>query len=462
MLRITSAIPIIVVAAVRLGLPAQNTSLSPGDVDKIGAIVRSVLNLTGVPSASLAIVKDGKICYRQAYGRSRLTARRNADPSMRYAVGSISKQFTAAAVLFLVEDGKLELDDPVSKFFPDLTRASDISIRMLLSHTSGYSHFWPRDYVMEDMLQPTTPQRIIDTWAKRSLDFDPGTKWEYSNTNYVIAGQIVEKLSGRPLMALLKERVFLPLSMHSVFDVDRHRLPQSDATGYYRHALGPLREAPKEGPGWLYAAGELSMQAEDLARWDVSLIERSLLKPSSYDEMFKEVHTKDGKGTHYSLGLFVPSRDAHAYLTHDGEVSGFVANNTVILDAKSAVIVLTNEDNVDAAGLIAKAVEPLVIGRSPEEDRALAIFTGLQKGHIDRNRFTPDCNAYFSQEAINDFSTSLNPLGGPLGFTQERTRQRGGMTFRSFRIHFIGRDLTLTTYEMPDGRLEQYLLSPRE
>ena len=105
----------------------------------------------------------------------------------------------------------------------------------------------------------------MEQWAKRTLDFEPGTKWEYSNTNYVIVGRIVEKVSGKPLMSLLQERIFRPLGMRSVFDVDRSRLPETDAIGYYRHALGPLRVAPKEGPGWLSAAGELCMQAEDLA-----------------------------------------------------------------------------------------------------------------------------------------------------------------------------------------------------
>src|SRR5262249_5013263 len=216
--------------------------------------------------------------------------------------------------------------------------------RMLLSHTSGYSDYWPQDYVMPEMRQPTTPQRIIDQWAKKPLDFEPGTKWEYSNTNYVIAGQIVEKISGKPLMELLAERGFHPLGMHSVFDVDRSRLPEADATGYYRHALGPLRPAPKEGAGWLSAAGELAMQADDLARWDISLINRSLLKPSSYDEMFRDVRTKDGKETHYGLGLMVRSRDGHSYLGHDGEVSGFVSSTTVIPDVQGAVVVLTHED----------------------------------------------------------------------------------------------------------------------
>src|SRR4051812_3690861 len=187
----TSVFLMALTAGCGLCRPAQETTLAPDVADKIETIVHSVLAETGVPSASLAIVKDNKVAFRQAYGRSRLDPPQKAEPAMRYAIGSISKQFTAAAVMFLVEEGKLRLDDPVSKFFPSLTRASDVTIRMLLSHTSGYSDYWPQDYVMPGMLQLTTPQRIIDQWAKKPLDFDPGTKWQYSNTNYVIAGQIV-------------------------------------------------------------------------------------------------------------------------------------------------------------------------------------------------------------------------------------------------------------------------------
>src|SRR5947208_4038119 len=146
----------------------------------------------------------------------------------------------------LQEQGKLSLDDKVGKFLPDLTRANEVTIRQLLSHTSGYQDYWPQDYVMPGMLKPTTSQEIMARWAKIPLDFDPGTKWQYSNTNYVIAGQLVEKVSGKPLMALLQERIFQPLEMNSVFDVDSAPLPASDATGYYRHALRPLRAAPKE------------------------------------------------------------------------------------------------------------------------------------------------------------------------------------------------------------------------
>src|ERR1700689_301012 len=206
---------------------------------KIDTAVNQVLASTKVPSASIAIVKDGRIAYLQAYGLAQLSPPMEATPQMQYPVGSISKQFTAAAVLLLAQEGKLTLDDPVSKYFPELTRSREVTIRMLLSHTSGYQDYWPEDYVMTSMMVPATAQHILDVWAKRPLDFEPGTQWQYSNTNFVIAGRIVEQVSGIPIIELLKKRIFLPLGMDNVYDADAARLPATDPTGYERHALGP-------------------------------------------------------------------------------------------------------------------------------------------------------------------------------------------------------------------------------
>jgi len=242
------------------------------DTAAIDKAVNDVLKQTGAPSASIAVVKDGKIVYTHAYGLARLEPPMPATSDMRYSIGSISKQFTASAILMLAEEGKLSLDDRMARWFPDLTRASDVSIRELLSMTSGYQDFWPQDYVMPMMLNPVTPQEILNGWAKKPLDFEPGTKWQYSNTNYVIAGMIVEKAAGMPLLDFLQKRVFGPLQMTSVVNTDLAPLGPDQPLRYLRYALGPLREAPKEGRGWMFAAGELAMTAQDLAKWDISMI----------------------------------------------------------------------------------------------------------------------------------------------------------------------------------------------
>jgi D-alanyl-D-alanine carboxypeptidase len=461
---------ILVLLATSPVLRAQSTPATaalPEDLkSKIDAAANQILLSTKVPSASIAIVKDGHIAYLQAYGQARLSPAMEATPQMQYSIGSISKQFTAAAVLLLAQEGKLNLNDPVSKYLPDLTRAHEVTIRMLLSHTSGYQDYWPEDYVMTSMMASTTAQHILDEWGKRPLDFDPGTEWQYSNTNYVIAGRIVEQVSGMALIDLLEKRIFLPLGMVNVYDSDAGRLPATDPTGYERHALGPPRPSPQTGANWMFAAGELAMPAHDLALWDISLIDRSLLSPASYNQMFTPVLLKNGDNTGYGLGVNVKKRaDGHTMIEHSGEVSGFVSENVVFPDDRAAIVVLTNEMATQAASMIADRVAPMILGMtasapSKEEAQALAIFNGLADGHIDRKLFTNYCNAYFNQQTIEDFAASLKPLGPPLSFKQTKVEARGGMIFRVFAVSFPERELRVTTYEMPDGKLEQYLVIP--
>jgi CubicO group peptidase (beta-lactamase class C family) len=443
-------------------------TLDPALQNRVDRIAAQVLEETGVPSASVAVVKGGKLVCTHAYGSATLatgtTPATPATPQMRYSIGSISKQFTAAAILLLQEQRKLSLDDAVGKYVPGLTRGNEVTIRQILSHTSGYQDYWPEDYVMTTMLPDVTAQQILDTWGKKPLDFEPGTQWQYSNTNYVIAGRIVEQVTGAPLMDFLTARIFRPLGMRSVWNSDQDALTRADATAYYRHALGPLRLAPKEGRGWMFAAGELAMTAHDLALWDESLIAQTILKPESYKQMFTEVKLKDGKGTQYGLGVDVRDREGHRSIEHSGEVSGFVSDNEVLIDDGVAVAVLTNQDAVSAASIIAHLAAPVVAGYPPTdaEKQAIDLFHGLQQGRIDRTLLAPNLSDYFTAEALADFQSSLAPLGEPLTFRQTHDELRGGMTFRSFDIVYPGKKLRLTTYTYPDGKLEQYLIAPAE
>jgi len=465
--RATCSIPAITLMLLT-AFPAAAQTVDTADAalrSRIDRIAESVLTQTGVPSASVAVVMGGKLVYTHAYGKAQLDPPQPATTSMRYSIGSISKQFTATAILLLQEEGKLSIDDAVGKYVPGLTRGDEVTIREILSHTSGYQDYWPEDYLMTPMLKPETPQQILDTWAKKPLDFEPGTKWQYSNTNFVIAGRIVEKVAGEPLMDFITQRIFHPLDMKSVWNSDEAKLTSADAKAYYRHALGPLRLAPKEGRGWMFAAGELAMTAHDLALWDQSLIAQTVLKSASYKQMFTEVKLKDGTGTHYGLGVGVRERDGHRSIEHSGEVSGFVSDNVVLVDDGVAVAVLTNQDAVDAASIIANMAVPAVLGPdsgSPAERQAIAIYRGLQKGEIDHGLLAPNLSDYFTQEAIDDYRSSLAPLGEPLSFTQTSELLRGGMTFRSFRIVYPNKRLELTTYTYPDGKLEQYLIAPAD
>jgi D-alanyl-D-alanine carboxypeptidase len=459
----------ILIAAAVPAFPAlaqTDGTLSPDLRAGVDRIAREVLASTGVPSASLAIVKDGRIAYVEAYGDARLEPRLPASPGMRYSIGSISKQFTTAAILMLAEEGKVSLDDPVSRFAPALTRANEVTVRQLLSHTSGYQDYWPQDYVPPFMLREITSAGILDRWAKMPLDFDPGTQYQYSNTNYVLAGLIIEKASGRPFLEFLRARIFAPLGMKSVTDVDQGRLASGDPIGYLRYALGPPREAPKEGKGWLFAAGELAMTARDLARWNVSLLEKSLLTPASYREMETDVRLKNGLGTRYGLGVGVTMESGHRVLEHGGEVSGFTAENAVFPDDRAAISVLTNQDSADAAPAIMRKIAPLLFARqdsaAASEVRARQVFDGLRQGKIDRSLFTANANGYFTDEALRDFASSLGPLGKPEGFKQTSQRDRGGMTFHGFEVKYPRKTLAIWERDMPDGKIEQFQVMARD
>jgi D-alanyl-D-alanine carboxypeptidase len=439
----------------------SQTQLAPDTAEKIDKLVTDTLARTGVPSASIAVVKDGALVYVKAYGDAKVEPKVPATTQMRYSIGSISKQFTAAAILLLQEQGKLSLDDKVAKYIPDLTRANEVTIRQLLSHTSGYLDYWPQDYVMKPMLEPMSARKLMDTWAKIPLDFEPGTKWQYSNTNYVIAGVIVEKVARMPFFQYLQQNIFKPLGMTSVLDVDQDRLSESDPIGYVRYALGPLRVAPKEGKGWLFAAGQLAMTPEDLAKWNISIMERKLLKPASYLALGTETLLRDGLGTNYGLGVTVTSALNRRALSHGGGVSGFTSTNIAFPDDRVAVVVLTNQDSGGASGPIAAGIHPLLFATndsatSARLEQAKKILEGLQQGKIDRSLFTDNANAYFSAQALEDFKNSLGPLGKWESFTQTSQSLRGGMTGRVYLIRFKDKTIRAWTYEMPDGKLEQF------
>jgi CubicO group peptidase (beta-lactamase class C family) len=437
---------------------------------RIDAAANKVLADTGVPSAAVGIVIDGKIMLTTAYGDARLSPPLKATGAMAYPVGSISKQFTASAILLLQQDGKLTLDDTVSKYFPELTRASEVTIRELLSHTSGYEDYAPQDYTIPEWTKPTRPIDVVHKWAEKPLDFDPGTQWQYSNTNFVLAALIVEKASGMPFAEFLKTRVLEPAGIKDALNlnVDQAKV---QPTGYMRNALGPLRPAILEAPGWYFGDGDLAMPVASLLTWDITLMNRSVLAAKSYDDFFADVRLKDGKPTGYGLGVDVRVRNGHREIEHSGEVGGFVAENVVLPDDRIAIAVLTNQEASSAASQIAKAITPMLMSSlaaaaddSSEGAQAKSILQGLVRGRIDRSLFTDDCNFYFSQGALDDFKSSLAPLGQITAVTERSKQLRGGMTFRAFTVKFgVGdkeKTVTLTTYTQADGKLEQFLIEP--
>jgi hypothetical protein len=251
--------------------------------------------------------------------------------------------------------------------------------------------------------------------------------------------------------------------MATVADIDGVALPEPDAMGFTRYALGPVRPAPKEGAGWLFAIGDLAMNPRDLAMWDISLIRRSLLKAASYKEQQKTALLASGRDSGYGLGLHVSREGGVRRLEHSGEVSGFLAENRVWPEEGAAIVVLTNADFADAEMSIADAVQAVALPSRDGVDGARVLFDQLRTGRLDRGQLSANAGAYFSAEAVADFAASLGPLGEPSSFVLLGEKKRGGMLARRFEVGYPnGRRLRITEYLLPNGQVEQFMVSAAE
>jgi CubicO group peptidase (beta-lactamase class C family) len=445
---------VIAISALLLPLVIHAGPLSQAQKSAIDGSMREWLARTGAPSVSIAVVSGNEIAYAKAYGQSRLHPALQATPLTRYPIGSILKQFIAASVLILQQEGKLSLDDKVSKYFPEFTRADDITIRELLSHTSGYPDDAPQDFFTPAMGKP----HDFREGAMKPLTFEPGTDWQYSSTGFKIAAAIVEKLSGQSLMTFLQSQIFAPLGMSRVTALDTVSPLANDATGYLRYANGPIRLAPRMAAGWTYVSGgELAMSASDLARWDISVMKRSLLKPESYDALYTSTKLKNGTDTGYSLGLGVWENHGRIGMGHDGGMLGTSSDTKMWPSAQVALVALTNNSWTGASDVVNRLAN-VVLPPTADEGKARAIFSAFCAGVIDRAMFTGNANAFLTSAVLADQKAGLAKLGPVRTFSLQGERDRGSFHTLFWRIVTANASLDVTEYRDADGKIEQFVI----
>lgn len=436
------------------------------DIAAIDAYLAAQTAHKGFVGLSVAIVRNGELVLAKGYGKASLTTDALVDERTAFGIGSVSKQFTCAAALLLAEDGRLSLQDKVGKHYPDLTRAGDITIDNLLSHTSGYPDYYPLDFVDARMSTPIAPDELIKQYASGPLDFDPGTRYSYSNTGFVIAGRIVEKISGTSFAEFLQQRIFTPLAMKSAALAP----PASTAnlaTGYTTFSLGPPLPAAPEAAGWVGAAGALVMTPTDLATWDLALMQGTLFKnPTTIKTMTTPRTLINGEPTDYACGLAVARRQGETVVAHTGAVSGFLAWNAMVPRTKSAVILVTNADFVDGNGLHGELLSllidadkpiPKIPGDSPR-DVALRLVRQYQSGEVDRAALGKPFSDFLTPEKLKEAAPRLAALGDPSSIVIERLGERGGMEVAALRVNFPTRSARASLYRTPDGKIQQFLL----
>jgi CubicO group peptidase (beta-lactamase class C family) len=437
------------------------------DLKAIDSFLAAHLKANGQPGLSVAIVKDGKVVLAKGYGQCSLEERLPVDKDTLFAIGSVTKQFTCACVLLLAEEGKLSVHDKVAKYYPSLTRADDITLLDLMNHVSGYPDYYPLDFVDRRMRQVIAPDELLRQYAGGKLDFEPGSRYSYSNTGFVLLGRVVEKVSGESFESFLMSRILKPLGMdHTVYEPepsDKRR-----ARGYSTFALSEPEYSGPEAKGWIGAAGAIYSTPSDLAKWDMALIDGKVLKAESYELMTTPRKLTDGKLTEYGCGLGVRMQSGRRILAHNGAVSGFVAWNATVPSIRSAVVMMCNQDGglgsvpSQVFSLLLKEPSPgvPVIRGRPAAEATKSVFASLQKGRVKRNEFSEEFNLYLTDDKIAAAAKRLKAYGAPTKADVLESHERGGMEVTTSRLTFKKGSLKTLMYRMPDGKIEQFFVYP--
>ncbi len=298
------------------------------------------------PGATVIVVKDGKTVFRKAYGSADLTSKQAMQPEMQMRLGSITKQFTSTAILMLAEQGKLSLQDDITRFLPDYpTGGKRITIEHLLTHTSGILSYTSMPSFRNIMDKDLSVAEMIATFKNEPKQFEPGTRWDYSNSGYFLLGAIIEKVSGKSYADFVAENIFTPLGMRDTAYEGHERNGIRHIAGYSRSDKGGFEPTIKISMNLPYAAGSLVSTVDDLARWDAAISSGKLLKPASWQKAFTAYTTTDGKSTHYGYGWEVSKFQGYDTIGHGGGIPGFATYAIRIPSEHLYVAVLTNADS---------------------------------------------------------------------------------------------------------------------
>jgi CubicO group peptidase (beta-lactamase class C family) len=333
---------------------------------------------------TVLVVKDGKTLIDQGYGSADLEWNIPDSPTTKFRLGSITKQFTAASILLLQERGKLNIDDPVSKYMPDAPASwSKVTIYNVLTHTSGIPNFTSFPDYRSTEWKDTNPTELVARFRDKSLEFEPGTKFNYSNSGYVLLGYLIEKISGQTYGDFLQQNIFTPLGMKDTgIDSNAAILPQR-AQGYRRTPRGI------EHDGYIsmtipFSAGALYSTTGDLLKWEQGLFGGKVLKPESLAKMMTPF--KGG----YGCGLFIRTVDGHKLITHGGGIEGFNTSLNYYPDDRLTVIVLGNLTG-GAPDMIASNLGKVALGQQvilPSERTAIHVAPAILAEYAGTYRMT--------------------------------------------------------------------------
>jgi len=427
-----------------------------------------------IPGLALGVYRNGEIVKAQGYGLANVELNVPVKPETIFQSGSVGKQFAATAVMMLVEEGKVGLDDAITKYFPGAPDTwNNIKVRNLLSHTSGLA-----EYESDERTGPSGPfylrldfteDELLKKAEALPFDFQPGEKWSYRNTNYLLLGFLIRKVTGEFYGDYLHERIFKPLGMNATRIISEADIIPNRAAGY-QLVKGELKNQDWVSPTFNSTAdGALYFTVLDLAKWDAALYTEKLVKKSSLDQMWTVAKLNDGKPnkSNYGFAWTIDQMNGHRVIEHGGAWQGFTTYIARYMDDKLTVVVLTNLDSANSnpgriahhvAGLYVPALMPPEL--KPIEDKepqVTAFFREvLQKiaeEKADPEWFTPDRRKEFFPDRIKALGEFVKSLGALKSLDLVERKQEDGLPAYTYRAAFSDRTMLLRLTLSPDGKI---------
>ena len=433
-----------------IGLFASIIPAQSGDIDgRVDALVQAEMGRQKIPGLSLAVMRAGRIVKAKGYGLSNVELDVPVTPESIFQSGSVGKQFTATAVMMLVEEDRVGLDDRIPKYFPEAPEAWDkIAVRHLLTHTSGLKDYTDKDW---DYRRDYTEDDILKRIQALPVEFAPGEKWSYSNSGYVLLGILIHRVTGKFYGDFLRERIFGPLGMTTTRIISEQDIIPHRSAGY-RLAKGELKNQEWVAPTLNTTAdGSLYFTVLDLAKWDAALYTEKLIKRSSLDEMWTPVRLNGGKTYPYGFGWAVKEMNGHRLIEHGGAWQGFTTAISRYPDDKLTVVALTNLDSrhsrpMEIIHKVAGLYEPALTPPPPpppiedKEPEVTNLFRDLlhrvSEGKADPAAFTEEARKVWFPDKIKELQEGLEDLGQPRRIDLLERKEDAGMRSYRYRLTF--------------------------
>lgn len=428
---------------------AASDAVTTDQAKRIAADVTAILHDSAAPGAAIAIAKGGRIVYSHAYGLRDREQGLPAAVGTHYEIGSITKQFTAAAILQLQEAGKLRIDDKVAAYLPGAPHAAEVTLRQLLSHTSGLPEYLDAMDADHTIDKPATFDQLMAHIAGKPLDFVPGSHRTYSNTGYAMLGRIIELVSDESYRHYVQTHLLDPAGMRQTFTVaDEGRLPDM-ALGYSREK-GRTGRAGTIGDSVGWAAGFLVSTVGDLQQWNIALQGGRIVTPADYALMSTSVKTADGGDAGYGFGLFVDTLDGQPRVGHTGGSLGFTTANEYFPKQGVQIIVFTNGKDDPEPGerintavfeelypdLAAAAARPAAGEDATTTAAVKAVFLQWQHGTADAAPLSAKLAAKMQAGLAKRLGDQLAGYGKPSAFVFRGRRSEGKLRWSDYVIYF--------------------------